>query len=63
MDAYTESAKLTRSCRGRSVLRAALGVTLVLGIPVVGQSGYPQFPSTTGIPSFRYQVKQFFITL
>jgi hypothetical protein len=48
MDAYTESAKLTRSCRGRSVLRAALGVTLVLGIPVVGQSGYPQFPSTTG---------------
>lgn len=45
IDESTESEKLTRSRRGRLVLRAALGVTLVLGIPGVGQSGYPQFPS------------------
>ena len=48
MDESTGSEKLTRARRRRLVLRAALGVALVLGIPVTGLSGYPQFPSTTG---------------
>ena len=47
IDNYTESEKLTRSRRRRFVLRSALGVALVLGIPVAGQSGFQQFPSTS----------------
>ena len=43
MDEYIRHEKLTRSYR-RSGLRAALGLLLLLGIPVAGQS--PQFPSS-----------------
>jgi hypothetical protein len=32
--------------RRRLALRSVLGVALVLGMPVAGQSPYPQFPST-----------------
>jgi len=39
--------KLTGS-RGRPELRSALGLVLLLGIPVAWQSGYPQFPPTSG---------------
>ena len=45
MDNSTESEKLTQARRRRSVLRLALGVALVLGIPVAGRPSYPQFPS------------------
>jgi hypothetical protein len=47
MDAYTESEKLTRARRRRFVIRLTIGVALVLGVPVSGQSGYPQFPSSS----------------
>ena len=46
MDKPTESEELRRTRRRRSVLRSALGVALVLGIPAAGPSGYPQFPSS-----------------
>jgi hypothetical protein len=34
--------------RRRMVARSALGLALLLGIPVAGQSPYPQFPSSRG---------------
>jgi hypothetical protein len=40
------SLKLPFGRRGRIAIRFACELALLLGIPVVGQSPYPQFPST-----------------
>ncbi len=44
-----EQAQIRRKAgvgRKRRAMRFALGLALVLGMPVAGQSPYPQFPST-----------------
>jgi len=50
IDECTDSEMLTLAHRRRFVLRSAIGLVLVLGIPVAGQSPYVQnvqFPSTS----------------
>jgi hypothetical protein len=44
VDAHIQFEEMTRS-RRRFALRSALGLVLLLGIPLAGQSPFPQFPS------------------
>lgn len=46
VDLQGASLKFASVRRWRMTIRFALGMTLLFGVPVVGQSPYPQFPST-----------------
>ena len=40
--------------RWRAAMRSALGLVLLLGLPVAGQSPFPQFPANSGRGGQRY---------
>jgi hypothetical protein len=46
VDEQNQSRKLKQAPRRRWAVRCVLGFGLLLGIPVVGQTPFPQFPST-----------------